>query len=569
MSNSTDVKNKKSSNFIRDIIDEDLRTGKRTYVHTRFPPEPNGYLHIGHAQAICTNYIIAEDYNGKYNLRFDDTDPEKEEVEYIDSIKEDIRWLGFDWEEREYYASDYFEQLYDWAVHLIKEGKAYIDDLTSDEIREYRGTLVTPGKNSPYRDRTIEENLDFFTRMKDGEFSNGARILRAKIDMAHPNPLMRDPPIYRIKKMSHYRTGNKWCIYPLYDFTHGQSDAIEGITHSLCSIEFENHRPLYNWFIDNLPVPHKPQQIEFAKTILSHTVLSKRRLLQLVNEGYVNGWDDPRMPTLAGMRRRGYPPKAVRNFAIHVGVSKRNRIIDMSIFESFIRDELNEHSPRRMAVLNPLKVIITNYPKDKDELMDAPNHPSNPEMGTRKIPFSRELYIEKEDFMEEPQRKFFRLSPGKEVRLARGYWIKSQKVVKDEKTGEIIEIHCSYDPETKGGQTPPDGRKVKGTLHWLSAKQALKAEARLYDRLVTKADPMDTEEGKDFKDYIKKDSLEIINCFVEPNLENAEVGNMYQFERLGYFNVDLDSNKDHLVFNRTITLRDTWARIQNKQKKIK
>jgi glutaminyl-tRNA synthetase len=566
-SNATNTVEDKSSasNFIRDIIDEDLKTGKRTYVRTRFPPEPNGYLHIGHAQAICTNYIIAQDYGGEYNLRWDDSDPAKEEAKYVKSQEEDIIWLGFD-KFKKFFASDYFGQLYEWAVHLIKEGKAYVDDLTSEEIKEYRGTLVTPGKNSPYRERSIEENLDLFTRMKDGEFPDGARILRVKIDMAHPNPLMRDPPIYRIKKIPHYRTGNEWCIYPLYDFTHGQSDAIEDITHSLCSIEFENHRPLYNWFLENLPVKYKPQQIEFAKTILSHTVLSKRRLLQLVNEKYVNGWDDPRMPTLAGMRRRGYPPKAIRDFVIHVSVSKRNRIIDMSKFEKFIRVELNEHAPRRMAVLNPLKVVITNYPEDKEEMMDAPNHPTNTEMGTRKIPFSRELYIEKEDFMEDPPKKFFRLSLGKEVRLGRGYWIKCNNVVKDEKTGEIVELHCTYDPETKGGQAPPDGRKVKATLHWLSATHALEAEARLYDRLVTKVDPMDTEEGRDFKDYINPDSLNVVDCFVEPNLKNAKVNDLFQFERLGYFNVDLDTKPDHLVFNRTITLKDAWAKIQRRNR---
>ncbi|MHA2105448.1 MAG: glutamine--tRNA ligase/YqeY domain fusion protein [Candidatus Hodarchaeales archaeon] len=556
-------KERPASNFIRDIIDEDLKTGKRTYVRTRFPPEPNGYLHIGHAQAICTSYIIAQDYGGEYNLRWDDSDPAKEEAKYVKSQEEDIIWLGFD-KFKKFFASDYFDQLYEWAIHLIKEDKAYVDDLTSEEIKEHRGTLVTPGKNSPYRNRSIEENLDLFTRMKNGEFPDGARILRAKIDMAHPNPLMRDPPIYRIKKIPHYRTGDKWCIYPLYDFTHGQSDAIEDITHSLCSIEFENHRPLYNWFIDNLPVKHKPQQIEFAKTITSHTVLSKRRLLQLVNEEYVNGWDDPRMPTLAGMRRRGYPPKAIRDFVKHVSVTKRNRIIDVSIFESFIRNELNEHAPRRMAVLNPLKVVVTNYPENQEEMMKAPNHPTNPEMGTRKIPFSRELLIEKEDFMEEPPKKFFRLSPGKEVRLARGYWIKCNEVVKNEKTGEIIELSCIYDPETKGGQAPQDGRKVKATLHWLSAKHALKAEARLYDRLVTKTDPMDAEEGKDFKDYINPNSLKTVNCLVEPSLENAKVSELFQFERLGYFNVDLDSKSDHLIFNRTIALRDTWAKIQSK-----
>lgn len=552
-----------SRNFITDIIDEDLKNGKYSEVITRFPPEPNGFLHIGHAFSICLNYGIAQDYDGKYNLRYDDTDPVKEEIKYVKAQREDIEWLGFDVTGRVFFASDYFETLFGYAVELIKEGLAYVDDLSAEKIREYRGSLTEPGKESPYRNRTIEENLDLFMRMRKGEFKDGEKVLRAKIDMSSPNMNFRDPTLYRIKHATHYRTGDEWCIYPMYDFTHGQSDAIEGITHSLCSIEFENHRPLYNWFIENIPsIPSKPSQIEFAKRLLNYTVLSKRNLLRLVNENYVSGWDDPRMPTISGFRRRGVPAEAIRVFSGDAGVSKRNTVLDISLFEHRIRENLNEKSPRVMAVLNPLKVIITNYPDNEEEFFEAKNHPANPEMGTRKVPFSREVYIEQEDFMEKPHRKFYRLSPGKEVRLRYAYLITCEKVIKDE-TGSIKEIHCTYDPQSKGG-SPADGRKVKGTLHWVSIKHALPAECRLYDRLYTVEYPK-KHEDKDFTDFINPDSLKTSSGFVEPSLKKAKAEDRFQFERMGYFCVDrFDSKPNSLVFNRTITLKDTWAKIKKK-----
>ena len=556
--------NTKPSNFIRDIIEEDLKTNKYGgRIHTRFPPEPNGYLHIGHAKAFCIDFGMAAEYNGLCNLRFDDTNPTKEEVEYTESIKEDIRWLGFDWGDREYYASDYFEQLYEYAVKLIKKGKAYVCDLSADEIRETRGTLTEPGKESPYRNRSVEENLDLFERMRAGEFPDGSKTLRAKIDMASGNINMRDPVMYRILRATHHRTGDKWCIYPTYDFTHGQSDSIEGITHSLCSLEFEDHRPLYDWYLDELGI-HHPRQIEFARLNISYTVLSKRKLLKLVEKRVVNGWDDPRMPTLSGLRRRGYTPESIRNFCEGIGVVKSDSLVDMAFLEHCIRDDLNKRSPRVMAVLRPLRVVIDNYPEDKSEELDAINNPEDPSMGTRKIPFSRVLYIEQDDFREEPPKKFYRLAPGREVRLRYAYFVTCVDVVKDEKTGEVIELHCTYDPETRGGDSP-DGRKVKSTLHWVSAEHALEAEVRLYDHLFLKANPDDVEEGKDFTSNINPDSLEILTeCYIEPTLKDAKVGDRYQFERLGYFCVDPDSSDSKLVFNRTVPLRDTWARIEKK-----
>jgi len=556
----------KPSNFIRDIIVEDLKTNRYGgRIHTRFPPEPNGYLHIGHAKAICINFGMAAEYNGLCNLRFDDTNPTKEEVEYTESIKEDIHWLGFDWGDREYYASDYFEQLYEYAIQLIKKGKAFVCDLSADEIRETRGTLTKSGKESPYRNRSIEENLDLFERMREGEFPDGFRTLRAKIDMASANMNMRDPVMYRILRATHHRTGDKWCIYPTYDFTHGQSDSIEGITHSLCSLEFEDHRPLYDWFLDELGV-HHPRQIEFARLNVSYTVLSKRKLLKLVDGGFVNGWDDPRMPTLSGLRRRGYTPESIRNFCEGIGVAKSNSIVDMAFLEHCLRDDLNKRAPRVMAVLRPLKVIIDNYPENKVEELDAINNPEDLSMGTRKIPFSRVLYIEQEDFREEPPKKFYRLAPGREVRLRYAYFIKCVDVVKDDKTGEIIELHCTYDPETRGGDSP-DGRKVKSTLHWVSADHSLKTTVRLYDRLFLKENPDEVEEGLDFTSNINPDSLEILSpCYVEPTLKSAKSGDRFQFERLGYFCVDSDFSPGALVFNRTVPLRDTWARIQKAQK---
>jgi glutaminyl-tRNA synthetase len=556
------------SNFIREIIDEDLRTNKYGgQVHTRFPPEPNGYLHIGHAKSICLNFGLAEDYGGLYNLRFDDTNPTKEEVEYVESIQEDVRWLGFDWEDRLFYASDYFEQLYEWAVQLIKKGKAYVCDLSGDEVREYRGTLTEPGKESPYRNRSVEENLDLFERMRAGEFPDGARTLRAKIDMAHPNVVMRDPIMYRILHETHHRTGDEWCIYPMYDWAHGQSDSIEGITHSICTLEFENNRQLYDWYLDALDVYH-PQQIEFARLNLNYTVMSKRKLLKLVEQGVVSGWDDPRMPTLSGLRRRGYTPEAIRNFCDRVGVARANSVVDIAMLEHAIREDLNQRAPRVFGVLRPLKVVINNYPEDLVEEMECINNPEDPSMGTRKVPFSRVLYLEQEDFREDPPKKWFRLAPGREVRLRYAYFITCVDVVKDE-NGEVIELHCTYDPETRGGDSP-DGRKVRGTLHWVSAAHSLPAEVRLYDQLFVKPDPEDVEAGADFTANLNPNSLETLTpCQVEPSLAGATPGSRYQFERQGYFCVDPDSSDGKLVFNRTISLRDTWAKIEQAQKREK
>ncbi|MCG2768012.1 MAG: glutamine--tRNA ligase/YqeY domain fusion protein [Chloroflexota bacterium] len=555
-----------SLDFVRTIVEEDLRTNKYGgRVHTRFPPEPNGYLHIGHAKAIWLSFGVATEYGGLYNLRFDDTNPSKEEVEYVNSIQEDIRWLGFDWGDRLHYASDYFEQLYEYALQLIKAGKAYVDSLSADETREYRGTLTEPGRNSPYRTRSIEENLDLFQRMRAGEFEDGAHVLRAKIDMASPNIIMRDPVLYRILRATHHRTGDKWCIYPLYDFTHCLSDSIEGITHSICTLEFENNRELYDWVLDELNVYH-PQQIEFARLNLNYTVISKRKLLQLVEEGYVSGWDDPRMPTLSGLRRRGYTPESLRNFCSLIGVAKANSIVDVAMLEYSIREDLNKRAPRVLGVLRPLRVVIDNYPEDQVEELEAINNPEDSSMGTRKVPFSRVLYIEREDFREDPPRKFFRLAPGREVRLRYAYYITCVDVVKDEKTGEVIELHCTYDPETRGGWAP-DGRKVKGTLHWVSAAHALEAEVRQYDRLFVKANPM--EGDADFKTHLNPNSLETLtSCRVEPSLAGAAPGSRYQFERQGYFCVDsVDSSPEKLVFNRTVALRDSWAKIERAQKK--
>ncbi|NOZ29499.1 MAG: glutamine--tRNA ligase/YqeY domain fusion protein [Chloroflexi bacterium] len=554
----------KPTDFIREIIEEDIRTNRfGGKVHTRFPPEPNGYLHIGHAKSICLNFGIAEEYGGLCNLRFDDTNPLKESEEYVQAIIEDVRWLGFDWGDRLYYASDYFDQLYEFAIQLIKAGKAYVDDLSPEEIRAYRGTLTEPGKESPYRNRSVEENLELFERMRAGEFPNGARVLRAKIDMASPNLNLRDPVMYRIIHTSHHRTGDKWCIYPTYDWAHGQSDSIEGITHSICTLEFEDHRPLYDWFLDQLGI-HHPRQIEFARLNLSHTVLSKRKLRELVEGGYVNGWDDPRMPTLAGMRRRGYTPQAIRNFCDRIGVAKTNSVIDIALLEHCLREDLNKRAPRAMAVLRPLRLVIDNYPEDLVEEFEIENNPEDPSMGTRKVPFSRVLYVERDDFREDPPKKWFRLAPGREVRLKGAYYVTCVDVVKDA-AGEIVELHCTYDPESRGGVTP-DGRKVRGTLHWVSAAHALDAEVRLYDRLFLKANPDEVdEEGADFKANINPNSLEILtSCKVEPSLANAKVGDHYQFLRKGYFCVDPDSADGRLVFNRTVTLRDTWAKIEKR-----
>lgn len=554
------------TNFIRNIIEEDLKAGKyEGRLHTRFPPEPNGYLHIGHAKSICLNFGLATEFNGLCNLRFDDTNPTKEEEEYIESIKEDIKWLGFDWSDRLYYASDYFEQLYEYAIALIKSGKAYVDDLGPDEIREYRGTLTKPGKDSPFRDRSAEENLDLFRRMREGEFEDGSRVLRAKIDMSSPNLNLRDPVMYRILHAEHHRTGNKWCIYPMYDFTHGQSDSIEGITHSLCTLEFEDHRPLYDWFIKELDI-YAPRQIEFARLNLTHTVMSKRRLLKLVEDGHVSGWNDPRMPTISGLRRRGYTPESIRSFCERIGVAKRDSTIDIALLEHCLREDLNKRAPRVMAVLRPLKVIIDNYPEGRTEELEAINNPEDPEMGTRKVPFSREIYIEQEDFQETPHKKFYRLSPGREVRLRYAYFIKCVEVVKDKETGEVTELHCTYDPDTKGGSAP-DGRKVKATLHWVSADHSFEAVARLYDHLFLKADPLDEKDNDDFSSGLNPNSLVTLSsCRLEPSLKGAEAGKIYQFERQGYFCTDIfDSSADSPVFNRTVTLRDTWARIQKAQ----
>lgn len=550
-------------NFIRNIIEEDLKTGKYGgRVHTRFPPEPNGYLHIGHAKSICLNFSLASDYDGLCNLRFDDTNPTKEEDEYVESIKEDIKWLGFDWGDRLYYASDYFDQFYEYAIRLIKAGKAYVDDLSADEIREYRGTLTNPGKDSPYRNRSEKENLDLFNRMREGEFADGSRVLRAKIDMASPNLNMRDPVMYRILHEKHNRTGDKWCIYPMYDFAHGQSDSIEGITHSICTLEFEDHRPLYDWFIKELNIYH-PQQIEFARLNLSHTVMSKRKLLELVEEGYVSGWDDPRMPTISGLRRRGFTPRSIRNFCERIGLAKRDSMIDMALLDHCVREDLNKIAHRVMAVLRPLKVVIDNYPEGQVEELEAVNNPEDPNMGTRKIPFSRVIYIEQDDFHENPPKKFYRLAPGREVRLRYAYFIKCVDVVRDKKTGELIELHCTYDPDTKGGSATDD-RRVKATLHWVSAEHSLDAEVRLYENLFLKEDPMGEKDEADFKHFLNPASLEILrSCHIEPGLRGAAPGSRYQFERQGYFCVDnIDSSDNLLVFNRTVSLRDTWARIQ-------
>ncbi len=563
--NTTTTDSERPSDFIRDAIKEDLRTNKYGgRVHTRFPPEPNGYLHIGHAKAICIDFGIAEEFGGLYNLRFDDTNPAKEEEEYVDAIMEDIRWLGFDWEDREYYASDYFEQLYQWAVQLIKDGKAYVDSLSPEEIKEYRGAFGKPGKNSPYRDRSVEENLDLFERMRAGEFEEGEHVLRAKIDMQSGNMNLRDPVMYRILHATHHRTGDKWCIYPMYDYAHGQSDSIEGITHSLCSSEYEDHRPLYDWFLDQLGIYH-PRQIEFGRYNLSFTVLSKRRLIRLVEEVHVNGWDDPRMLTIAGMRRRGYTPEAIRNFCDRIGVAKTDSLVDIALLEHCLREDLNKRAPRVFGVLRPLKVVIVNYPEDLVEEMECINNPEDASMGTRKVPFSRVLYIEREDFREDPPKQWFRLAPGREVRLRYAYFITCVGVIKDEQTGEVVELHCTYDPATRGGDSP-DGRKVRGTLHWVSADHALEAEVCLYDRLFSVENPLDVEEGEDFTASLNPNSLEVLtSCRVEPSLANAAPGSRYQFERQGYFCVDPDSATEKLVFNRTVSLRDTWAKIEEKQ----
>ncbi len=553
------------SNFVRDIILDDLKTNKfQGRVQTRFPPEPNGYLHIGHAKAICLDFGLADEFGGHTNLRFDDTNPSKEETEYVDSIMEDVKWLGFHWDGL-FYASDYFDQLYAWAVQLIKAGKAYVDDLSADEIRKYRGTLTEPGKDSPFRNRSAEENLSLFERMKAGEFPDGSRVLRAKIDMASPNLNMRDPVMYRLLHTEHHRTGKKWCIYPMYDFAHGQSDSLERVTHSMCTLEFEDHRPLYNWFIQQLGI-FPSQQIEFDRLNLTYTLLSKRKLLQLVQEKRVSGWDDPRMPTISGIRRRGYTPEAIRNFCGAIGVSKTNGSIELAMLEHFVREDLNKRAPRVMAVLRPLRVVIDNYPENQVEKMDAVNNPEDANAGTRKVPFSRVLYIEQDDFREDPPKQYFRLSPGREVRLRYGYFITCKSLVKNDK-GEVVEVHCTYDPETRGGNSPPDGRKVKATIHWVSAAHAVDAEVRLYESLFTCEDPNRTSEGEDFTANLNPLSLEVLpQCKVEPSLAEAAPGSRYQFERLGYFCVDRESLPGKLVFNRTVALKDTWAKIEKKGK---
>jgi len=555
------------TDFIRAIIAEDLKANKNQgRVITRFPPEPNGYLHMGHAKSICLNFGLARENGGVCHLRFDDTNPIKEEQEYIDSIKEDVRWLGFDWGRHLYYASDYFERLHAYAIALIKAGMAYVDSLSSEQIRAYRGTLTEPGKESPYRDRSVEENLKLFDAMRAGEFAEGAHVLRAKIDMASPNLTMRDPTMYRIRHAAHHRTGDAWCIYPMYDFAHCLSDSIEGITHSVCTLEFEGNRPLYDWFLDQLQV-HHPQQIEFARLNLSHTVLSKRKLITLVKEGHVTGWDDPRMPTLSGICRRGYTPEAIRTFCDKIGVAKRDSMVDVALLEHCLREDLNKRVPRVMAVLSPLRVIIDNYPEGEEEVLEAENSPEDPEMGTRQIPFSREIYIEQEDFLEDPPKKFFRLAPGREVRLKHAYYITCVNVIRDEQSGEVTALHCTYDPKTRGGWSQ-DGRKVKGTLHWVSVPHAAKAEVRLYDHLFVKENPGDVPEGEDFTANLNPRSLiTLTECRVEPGLARCEPGARYQFLRQGYFCVDKDSVSRRPVFNRTVTLRDTWAKIQKAQKK--
>jgi glutaminyl-tRNA synthetase len=545
--------------FIREIVAADLRDGRHSHIVTRFPPEPNGYLHIGHAKSICLNFGIAREFDGHCNLRFDDTNPVKEEQEYIDAIQADVRWLGFDWADRLYHASDYFEQLYEWAVYLIRAGNAYVDDLSGDEIREYRGTLTLPGRNSPWRDRPVDENLDLFSRMRAGEFPNGARVLRARIDMASPNINLRDPVLYRILHAAHPRTGDAWCIYPTYDFAHGQSDAIEGVTHSICTLEFESHRPLYDWFIEHLPVPSRPRQYEFARLNLTYTVLSKRVLLRLVTEGHVRGWDDPRMPTISGLRRRGFPAEGIRDFAAMIGVAKSESVIEMGMLEYAVRTVLNRTVQRRFGVLDPLKVVIENYPEGRVEEMEVVNNPEDLSAGTRKVPFSRELWIEREDFMEEPPPKFFRLAPGREVRLRSAYFVTCREVVKDA-AGSLIELHCTYDPATRGGESP-DGRRPKATLHWIAANHAVPAEVRLYDYLFCRPDP--GADGRDlFEDLNPASETVLTGCRVEPSLAAVPVGQTVQFERLGYFTPDPDSTPDHLVFNRTLTLKDTWAKVQ-------
>jgi len=557
--------NKESLNFIEQIIENDLKNPEKyKKIITRFPPEPNGYLHIGHAKSICLNFGLAKKYGGITNLRFDDTNPEKEDVEYVNSIKEDIKWLGFEWNDKPYYASDYFDKLYEFAVNLVKQGKAYVCELSAEELSEYRGTTTKPGKPSPWRDRPVEENLELLEKMKNGEIDEGKMMLRAKIDMASPNMHMRDPIMYRIRKVEHHRTGNKWSIYPMYDFAHGQSDYIEGITHSICTLEFDVHRPLYDWFLDQIAEEGKtrPKQIEFARLNLSYTIMSKRKLLKLVEENYVNGWDDPRMPTISGFRRRGYTPESIRNFADKIGVAKRDGIIDVALLEHSIREDLNKRANRVMGILNPLKVTITNYPEDKSELLDAINNPEDETKGSRKIQFSRELYIEQDDFMENAPRKFFRLSVGREVRLRYAYFITCNDVVKDE-NGNVIELLCTYDPESKGGKSP-DGRKVKGTLHWVDAKSAIKAKVNLYDRLFIKENPDEVDEGKDFTSNLNPDSLKVVDAYLEKSLENAKPFDKFQFERLGYFCVDKDSQTDNLIFNRTVSLKDSWAKMQKK-----
>ena len=550
------------TNFIRKIIDEDLAQHKtKGRVHTRFPPEPNGYLHIGHAKSICLNFGLASEYGGKCNLRFDDTNPDKEEKEYVEAIKQDVSWLGYDWQGRECYSSDYFEQLYDYAADLIKQGKAYVDSMSADEIREYRGSLTQPGQDSPYRDRSVDENMDLFGRMRKGEFKDGEHVLRARIDMASANISLRDPVIYRIKKASHHRTGDEWNIYPLYDFTHCLSDAIEHITHSICTLEFEDNRALYDWVIDNLDTPSTPHQYEFARLNLDYTVLSKRKLIELVTEGHVSGWDDPRMPTLSAIRRRGYTAKAIRDFCERIGVTKNDTRIDMSVLENSLREDLDKQTPRVMAVLRPLRVVIDNYPDDMEEQLEAANHPNDPNMGNRMLDFAKVIYIERDDFMEEPVKKFFRLSPGKEVRLRYAYFITCNEVIKDADSGDVIELHCSYDPDSRGGNSP-DGRKVKGTLHWVSERHAIKAEVRLYDRLFSKANP-DKGDG-DWKQFLNPESVEILtDCLLEPGLRHAKAEDRFQFERLGYFCADKkDWSSDKPVFNRTVTLRDSWKKIK-------
>src|ERR1051326_4077566 len=553
----------KTADFIREAVAEDLKSGRYKTVHTRFPPEPNGYLHIGHAKAICIDFGLADEFGGRTNLRFDDTNPEKEEQEYVESIMEDVKWLGFHWENL-FYASDYFDQLYEWALKLIRDGKAYIDDQTADEIRKARGTLTEPGKESPFRNRSVDENLDLFTRMRAGEFPDGSRVLRAKIDMASPNMNMRDPVMYRILHAEHHRTGNKWPIYPMYDFAHGQSDSLEKITYSMCSLEFADHQPLYNWFIKELGI-YPSQQIEFDRLSLTYTMMSKRKLRQLVEEGHVSGWKDPRMPTLSGMRRRGYTPEAIRNFVTAAGVSRTNGSIELAMLEHFLREDLNKRALRVMGVLRPLKVVIDNYPENQTEEMDAVNNPEDASAGTRKVPFSKVLYIEQDDFREDPPKQYFRLSPGREVRLRYGYLVTCTSVVKNDK-GDVVEVHCTYDPATRGGNTP-DGRKVKATIHWVSAAHAVDAEVRMYETLFTKENPDDVEDGKDFTANLNPNSLEIVGqAKLEPSLADAKPGSRYQFERLGYFCVDPDSKPGKPVFNRTVALKDGWAKIEKKQK---